>query len=69
MSEWKELKISDIGNVITGKTPSRDNPEDFGEVMPFVTPTDYKNFTKYIYQADRFLSATGIRRLQNKVLP
>lgn len=69
MSEWKEFKISDVGNVITGKTPSRDNAEDFGEVMPFVTPSDYKNFTKYIYQADRSLSAIGIRRLQNKVLP
>ena len=67
--EWKECKLGDLGNVITGKTPSRDNPEDFGEVMPFVTPTDYKNFTKYIYQANRFLSPTGIGRLQNKVLP
>ena len=69
MSEWKESKIKDVGHVVTGKTPSKNNPEDFGEIMPFLTPTDYQNFTKYIYQADRFLSESGIKRLQNKILP
>ena len=44
MSEWKEYKLGELGVVITGKTPSSKNPEDWGEDMFFVTPTDYRNY-------------------------
>jgi type I restriction enzyme S subunit len=69
MSEWKEYKIEELGEVVTGKTPSRKNPEDFGDVMPFVTPTDYKYFNKWAEYSERKLSATGIEKLRSKVLP
>jgi len=69
MSEWKEYKFRDIGIVVTGKTPSKNNPEDWGGEMPFVTPTDYKNYGKFCKSADRNLSRTGIERLENKILP
>ncbi|AQX49239.1 restriction endonuclease subunit S [Elizabethkingia anophelis] len=66
---WKEYRIKDLGDVITGKTPSKNNPNDWGENMPFVTPTDYKNYGKYAEKADRNLSKTGLDRLKNKILP
>lgn len=47
MSEWKEYKLGDFGTVVTGKTPSKNNPEDWGNQMPFVTPSDYKYYRKY----------------------
>ena len=69
MNEWKEYKLGDLGTVITGKTPSKNNPEDWGDEMPFVTPSDYKNYGKFAEKAERNLSKFGIERLKNKILP
>lgn len=69
MSEWKEYKLGELGIVITGKTPSKNNPEDWGNDMPFVTPSDYKNYGKFANEAERNLSQIGIERLKSKVLP
>ena len=41
MSEWVEFTIEQLGKVITGKTPSKDNPEEWGDVYNFITPSDY----------------------------
>jgi len=66
---WSVKKISEIGQVITGKTPSSKNPEHFDGNLPFVTPTDFKNYSKIILSAIRFLSKQGVVALKNKVLP
>ncbi len=69
MSEWKEYKIKQLGTVITGSTPSRRFPKDFGDELPFVTPSDYKNYNKWIYSAERNLSSNGIKKLETRLLP
>lgn len=69
MSEWKEYIIKNIGNVITGKTPSKNNPEDWGSELPFVTPSDYKNYRKHITFSERNISKSGIDRFKKNVLP
>ena len=68
-SRWKEYKILELGKVVTGNTPSSKFPEEFGNVMPFVTPTDYRNYNKWIFVADRNLSDKGINKLKSRVLP
>ena len=63
VSEWREVRIGDIGDVVTGKTPSSKNPEYFGDEIPFVTPTDYKIITRtFILLRDIF------RELEKKFL-
>lgn len=69
MNEWKEYKLGDFGAVITGNTPSSKNPEDWGDEMLFVTPSDYKNYLKYANCSDRKLSSIGFNRLNKKILP
>lgn len=69
MGEWKEYKLGEIGEIITGKTPSSKNPEEWGDEMLFITPTDYKNYHKYASVSDRKLSLIGIDRFNNKILP
>ena len=66
---WRMGQISDFGKVITGKTPSSNNPEDFGDKMPFVTPGDFVGYSKFAIGAERWLSDSGIKRLKGKVLP
>ena len=66
---WRIGTIGDFGEVITGKTPSSENPEDFGNIMPFVTPGDFSKYIKFALGAERWLSNDGIKRLKGKVLP
>ncbi|WMI70262.1 restriction endonuclease subunit S [Mangrovimonas sp. YM274] len=66
---WEAASISDFGKVITGKTPSSKNPEDFGDEMLFITPGDFKFYNKFALSSVRKLSKSGINRLSNKVLP
>lgn len=69
MGEWNEYKLGELGTVVTGKTPSSKNPEDWGNDMFFVTPTDYRKYGKYVDGSERKLSDIGIKRLANKILP
>ncbi|MCX7927306.1 MAG: restriction endonuclease subunit S [Candidatus Omnitrophica bacterium] len=69
MNNWKECKLGEVGEVVTGKTPSKNNPEDWGSEIPFVTPTDYKNYKKYAFDSERKLSLSGAKRLSKKLLP
>jgi type I restriction enzyme S subunit len=69
LSEWRKVKLGDLGIVITGKTPSSRFPDEFGNTMPFITPTDYKNYNKWIETSERYLSEKGIKKLKNKIIP
>jgi type I restriction enzyme, S subunit len=69
MSEWKEYSLKDLGFIITGKTPSKKNPEDWGFEMPFITPSDFKNYRKKAIKSERNLAREGILKLKNKILP
>lgn len=69
MSGWQETKLGNTGKIITGKTPSKDNPEDWGTEVLFITPSDYKNYGKKAYSSIRMLSKTGAKRQQNRMLP
>ncbi len=63
MSEWKEVKLGDLGKVVTGKTPSKNNPIDWGDDTLFVTPSDYGNYRKWADDSVRKLSRQGVERL------
>ncbi|MBE3038270.1 MAG: restriction endonuclease subunit S [Chloroflexi bacterium] len=64
---WKTIRIADFGSVITGKTPSSNNPEHFGDDYPFITPTDIG--TGRIVHADRGISQEGYLKFRRQILP
>ena len=66
---WRMGIISDFGDVITGKTPSSNAPEDFGMDMPFITPGDFQYYSKFAIGSERRLSVSGYKHLKNKILP
>ncbi len=66
---WEMNKIENVGKIVTGKTPSSKNPEQFGDIYPFVTPTDFKNYFKIITSAERNLSQEGFNKNHNRILP
>jgi type I restriction enzyme S subunit len=58
VAELRTVRIDDLGRVVTGKTPPSSQPELFGELHPFLTPTDIDGFARYI-EPSRFLSSEG----------
>ncbi|MDP2453253.1 MULTISPECIES: restriction endonuclease subunit S [unclassified Kaistella] len=65
---WKVKEIKEFGKIITGKTPSSNYPEDFGDDFQFITPGDFLN-EKIIIESSRKLSSLGCNRLKNKINP
>ena len=67
MIELQKAKISEFGKIVTGKTPSSSVEGSYGDLIPFVTPSD--NFdSKFITNCERYLSEIGKNSLQGKVL-
>lgn len=60
-------RISDLGDIVTGKTPSSECPEDFGLDVQFVTPGDIKG-NRFICKTERYLSKIGATKLKNKII-
>ncbi len=56
---WKTKKISEIGNVITGKTPPTSNPDCWGSEIPFATPADLAFDTGHLAHVERSISKIG----------
>jgi type I restriction enzyme S subunit len=66
--KWTEVRVGDLGQVFTGRTPSTFYPEYFGEVFHFVTPGDMHH-RKYAYSTERRLSTSGADLLRRIQLP
>lgn len=66
---WQRVKLGEVGKITTGKTPSQNNPQDWGGEMLFVTPSDYKNYYKYAKNSIRKISKEGKARFKNTILP
>lgn len=68
MNEWKKVKISDIGKVITGKTPKTSNSEYYGGNIPFLTPSDDMS-VKYSRRTNKYITELGRLSVKNATLP
>jgi type I restriction enzyme S subunit len=66
MDVLRTVRIGDLGRVVTGKTPPSSQPELFGELHPFLTPTDIDGFARFI-EPGRFLSPEG-RNYQHRLM-
>lgn len=66
---WEVKIVQEFGTTITGKTPSKKYPEHFGDDMPFVTPTDFKDYGKHILSSKRYISKSGIEKYKRNVIP
>ena len=68
MSEWKKVKVGDIGKVITGKTPKTSNSEYYGGNIPFLTPSDDMS-VKYVRKTNKYITEIGRLSIKNATLP
>lgn len=66
--EVKSYKISDIARVVTGSTPSKNNPEHWGNSVPFLTPSD-QQYGVRTPETDRYLSDEGADSFERRMIP
>lgn len=65
---WEAGTIGDLGEVITGKTPSKKKAENYGNDLPFIkTPDMHGN--AIVVHAEESLSEEGAKTQANKILP
>ena len=71
MAEWVERKISDIGTVVGGATPSTKKPENYenGKIA-WITPRDLSTFSgRYIERGERNITEIGLKSCSTQLLP
>lgn len=66
--DWDEVTLSDLGPIITGKTPSTSREDYFGGSIPFVTPTDMDG-RRNIFSTGRFLTEDGAASVASARVP
>jgi type I restriction enzyme S subunit len=60
--------VKDLGRVVTGKTPPTKRPELFGDVYPFITPSEMSYGERTAHPV-RYLSELGRTAQKNLLLP
>jgi type I restriction enzyme S subunit len=71
MAEWIECKISDIGTVVGGATPSTKKLENYdnGEIA-WITPKDLSTFSgRYIVRGERNITEIGLNSCSTQIMP
>ena len=68
MNPWEEIKVGDLGRIVTGKTPKTAEKDNYdGEIM-FVTPSDNMN-SKYIVSTGKRLTEKGKNSVKGSIIP
>lgn len=65
---WEINCISQFGDVVCGKTPSKANPEYFGDGIPFIKIPDMHN-SVYVVSPSERLTALGAASQAKKTIP
>ena len=67
-NDWREVRICEIGTVVTGRTPPGTKDEYFGGEIPFLTPTDMDG-RRRVGITQRTLSHEGQKVLSKVIVP
>lgn len=70
MCKWIKVKISDLGKVVGGATPSTNNDEYYNGDIIWITPKDLSNFNgRYILKGERNITRAGMESCSTQMLP
>jgi type I restriction enzyme S subunit len=69
MTEWKEVNIGSLGEVITGNTPPTADREYYGGHYPFIKPTDMDLDRRRVTQWEESLTEKAFKKFKNSYIP
>ncbi len=62
--EWELKTVSQMGMVVTGGTPSTQNPAFWNGTTPWITPTDISNHRDMV-DSERMITEAGLRTIRS----
>lgn len=65
----KVIKIGDLGEVVTGKTPPKSNKNYYGDYAAFIKPTDISEDHKYTYETEEMYSQLAAEQYKSSLIP
>ncbi len=66
---WKEICVGDLGQVITGNTPPKKNPEFYGDDYKFIKPTDIEIGIRHTLKTEECYSALAYEKYKKSLIP
>jgi type I restriction enzyme S subunit len=69
MGKWKMVRLGDVGTFRTGGTPSRNSPEYFGGIYPWITTVALGSTYIDSSNANEFLTEDAIKHSATKIIP
>lgn len=70
MTEWKTVKLSDLGEIVGGATPSTSREEYYNGDIPWLTPKDLAGYQyRYIGKGERNITKAGLESCSAKIMP
>lgn len=70
MGNWVKVKISDIGEVVGGATPSTKNEQYYNGDISWITPKDLSDFKgRFISRGERNITQQGLESCSTRLLP
>lgn len=67
-THWVQVRVGELGKIVTGKTPKTSIPENYSGKIPFLTPSD-NMLTKYVTATKKTLTDKGVMEVKNCLLP
>lgn len=69
-SEWEIFKMSDVGEIVSGGTPSTKEPDYWDGDVPWITPADLSGYNhKYIDHGRRSITIKGLSKSSARIIP
>lgn len=69
MVEWKEYRIKDLGEVVTGNTPPTSNRKYYGTEYKFIKPTDMVEGQRFVSTTEEYYSELAYQKYKKCLLP
>lgn len=67
-NEWKEVKISDLIEIIGGGTPKTSVPEYWSGSIPWLSVKDFNAGNRYVYETEKTITEIGLNNSSTKLL-
>jgi type I restriction enzyme S subunit len=65
---WKQVKVGELGRIVTGKTPKTAERDNYNGKIMFVTPSDNMD-DKYIYSTGKTITEKGKNSVKGSIIP
>ncbi len=67
---WKAVKLGEVGEIISGGTPSTKVPEYWNGKISWITPADLSGYTeKFISKGRKSISKSGLKNSSARLMP